>query len=330
MNQDLSSIISQIRAQAPEFDRSYPAYKGAVADWRKRGLLRDEFVQGKTVLDWECGRGVFAALFLEMGARHVVGIDTWLDTDYSSQILSRLPNATFRKISIKEFRAVADCQFDLVFANTVTEHLVDLPQQLIACRDLIETNGLLFVNHDHYYQPVGSHDHGFLFYGENNLMVFQGPQCWSEPRKCEASEQFRQSIIQRFPWTWDEQIESLMDPKACNECPYYKRARPWAHLIYQDEFRRVFPQVCFTTGYEKSSLNKVTTFQLRQFIIEAGFDIESWIPNMIANEPPDFLTKPPYHFNPDELRTCTVTAVCRKSSAHCYQARLQDGKEEVP
>ncbi len=81
--------------------------------------------------------------------------------------------------------------------------------------------------------------------------------------------------------------------------------------------------------HEKSSLNKVTTFQLRQFIIEAGFDIESWIPNMIANKPPDFLTKPPYHFNPDELRTCEVTAVCRKSSAHCYQARLQDGKEEV-
>lgn len=330
MNKDISTTISQIRAQEPEFDRAYLACKETIAGWRKQRLLRDEFVQGKTVLDWECGRGVYAAIFVEMGARHVVGIDTWLDTGYSSRILSRLPDASFKKISIKEFRSIAGREFDFVFANTVTEHLIDLPQQFIACADLTKANGVLFANHDNYYQPVGSHDHGFLFYGKSNKIVSLGPECWSDRRKCQASAEFRHSIAQRFPWTWDEQTESLMDPNACDECPYYKRSRPWAHLIFQDDFRKVFPQVSFTTGYGKSSLNKITTFQLRQYIIEAGFDIESWVPSMVANKPPDFLTKSPYNFNPDELRTCTVIAVCRKTSPNCYRRRLQAGEEERP
>jgi hypothetical protein len=265
-----------------------------------------------------------------MGAQHVVGIDTWLHTDYSSRILSRLPGTSFRKLSIKEFRSVADREFDFVFANTVTEHLIDLPQQLIACADLIKAGGLLFVNHDNYYQPVGSHDHGFLFYGPNNKIVSLGPECWSDRRKCQVSEDFRHSIAQRFPWTWDEQTESLLDPSACDECPYYKRSRPWAHLIFHDDFRRIFPQVSFTTGYGKSSLNKITTFQLRQYITEAGFDIECWVPSMVANSPPGFLTRPPYNFSPNELKTCTVIAVCRKTSANCYRERSQAGDKGVP
>ena len=368
MGEQIKKAISDIRKLDPEFDSTYISYRDAIAHWRNQGLWHDEMILGKSVLDWECGRGAFAAIFVELGAESVVGIDTWLDVDYATHILSRLPRATFHQMSIRDFAQTAgkDDLYDLIFANTVTEHLIDLSQQLVMCYDLLKSTGRLLINHDNYYGPLGSHDHGFLvsfqmggtlakvrqqlpgqkrlcpprialatglfatfarmaerlrflFYGEGNRIEFKGPQCWSDPRKCEASEQFRQSIIQRFPWTWDEQIESLIDPNDCDECPYYKRSRPWAHLIYQDDFRRIFPQVSFTTGYEKSSLNKVTTFQLRQYIIEAGFDIESWVPGMVTNEPPDSLTKPPYNFNLDELRTSMVTAVCSKSPADCYR-----------
>jgi len=367
MGEQIKKAISDIRKLDPEFDSTYISYRDAIAHWRNQGLWHDEMILGKSVLDWECGRGAFAVIFLELGAESVVGIDKWLDVDYATHILSRLPRATFHQMSIRDFAQTAgkDDLYDLIFANTVTEHLIDLSQQLVMCYDLLKSTGRLLINHDNYYGPLGSHDYGFLvsfqmggtlakvwqqlpgqkrlcpprialatglfatfarvaerlrflFYGEGNRIEFKGPQCWSDPRKCEASEQFRQSIIQRFPWTWDKQIESLMDPNDCDECPYYKRSRPWAHLIYQDDFRRTFPQVGFTTGYEKSSLNKVTTFQLRQYIIEAGFDIESWVPGMVTNEPPDSLTKPPYNFNLDELKIFVVTAVCSKSSVNCY------------
>lgn len=312
----VGEIIAQIATENPGFDKSYQDYRTQIAHWRQQGIWRDEYIQGKTVLDWECGRGVFAALFLELGAKYVIGIDSWLDTTYAQQTLARLPNSRFERISIKEFQQRIGQPVDFIFANTVTEHLPDLPQQLIFCWELLPPGGIFFNNHDNYYQPVGSHDHGFLFYGENNEIIFQGPKCWESSGKCEISRLYRQSIRERYPWTWNEQTEALLNPIDCNICPYYRRAKPWAHLIYQSDFRRIFPQVCFTTGYtgyKQSSLNKVTPFQLRQYLIEAGFTIEVWQPNMVTNQPPTFLTHPPYNFHPDDLRTCTITTVCRKA-----------------
>lgn len=317
MTPDITQAIARIRAENPKFDRAYLSYKEQMARWREQGVWRDEFVRGKTVLDWECGYGVFAAIFLELGAQHVIGIDSWLDTAYRDQVLAQLPRTTFQRLPIKRFQAEHKQPFDFIFANTVTEHLPDLPQQIVTCWEMLTADGIFFNNHDNYYQPVGSHDHGFLFYGENNQIVFQGPACWSDPHKCEVSVEFRHSISDRFPWTWNEQTEALLNPDDCQTCPYYRRAKPWAHLIYQQDFRRIFPQVCFTTGYaghKQSSLNKVSPFQLRQFLIEAGFRIESWTPNMVANQPPPFLTQPPYSFHSDDLRTCTITAVCRKAA----------------
>ncbi len=120
-------------------------------------------------------------------------------------------------------------------------------------------------------------------------------------------------MIERLPWTWDGTIDSRLTPEDCRKCPYYRRAQPWAHLLNQLEFRNVFPQVGFTTGYAKSSLNKVTPFQLRQFVIEAGFEIERWVPHVINNEPPDELLKPPFNFSRQDLCSSTITVRCRKT-----------------
>jgi len=177
--------------------------------------------------------------------------------------------------------------------------------------------GVLFLNHDNYYQPVGSHDHGFLYW-KNNEIVFLGPRCWEKQAKCAESADFRASIATRLPWTWDARTEARLTPEDCQRCPYYRRAQPWAHLLYQSEFRDVYPQPCFTTGYPRSSLNKITPFMLRQFIIEAGFDIEGSTGIQIKNVPPDELLRPPYNLNPDDLCTTTIALRCRKAAAVPY------------
>jgi 2-polyprenyl-6-hydroxyphenyl methylase/3-demethylubiquinone-9 3-methyltransferase len=90
------------------------------------------------------------------------------------------------------------------------------------------------------------------------------------------------------PPIWSEQLESMRDPNDCTTCPYFKRSQPWAHLKYQREFNTLFPFPMFKTldgGY----LNKMTIFQIRQFALEAGFDIELeeryWLMNTIDLEP---------------------------------------------
>jgi 2-polyprenyl-6-hydroxyphenyl methylase/3-demethylubiquinone-9 3-methyltransferase len=318
---DVSEIVARLRAEHPEFDESYRGYTDQLDGWRARGLWRDELVRGRHVLDWECGRGVFSAIFLELGAASVTGIDGWLDEDWAKQVLSQLPDARFEQVSIREFRERAGRRFDLVFANTVTEHLPDLAQQLTVCWELLQPDGLFLNNHDNYAQPVGSHDHGFLWYGPEERVVFQGPECWSDPRRCEASAEFRRGLRERLPWTWNDQTEALLDPEECDACPYFRRAQPWAHLVYQDDFRRIFPQPSFTSGYPgRSGLNKITLFQLRQWLLEAGFVIESWTPSLCANEPPAFLTRPPWSFDREDLRTCTVLTVCRKAPVNPYRS----------
>ena len=316
---DVREVVARLCSEHPEFERSYQSYQDQLAHWRELGIWRDELIRGRRVLDWECGRGVFSAIFLELGATSVTGIDGWLDQDWAKRVLSRLPDARFERVSIRELRERSDPRFDLVFANTVTEHLPDLAQQLATCWEILEPGGVFVANHDNYYQPAGAHDHGFLFYGPDERIVFQGPACWSDPRRCEASKEFRASLRERLPWTWNEQTEALLDPEECDACPYFRRAQPWAHLVYQDDFRRIFPQAAFTRGYPgRSALNKVTLFQLRQFLAEAGFVIESWTPSLCANEPPDFLTRPPWGFDPEELRTCTALAVCRRAATNPY------------
>lgn len=324
---DISYLIADICDEQEVFKQSYNRYNKQISYWRKIGLWNDDYIYDKKVLDWECGGGAFSAILLELGARYVVGIDSWLNLEHAKNNLSLLPNSKFERTSILKLYEKMDHKFDFIFSNTVTEHLPNLSQQLIACSNLLKADGMYINNHDNYYQPVGSHDHGFLFYDDNNQIVFQGTQCWLDTLKCEASKDYRRTIINKYPWTWTEQTDTLLTPDNCFNCPYYRRSRPWSHLIYQQDFRRIFPQICFTTGYTRynksllkgtSSLNKVTLFQLRQYLIEAGFNIETWNQNLINNQPPNILLTEPYCFHPKELITSTVTSICTKASINCY------------
>jgi 2-polyprenyl-6-hydroxyphenyl methylase/3-demethylubiquinone-9 3-methyltransferase len=314
-----AGIVQELCSRDSNFASCREQYRSALAFWEQSGLLTPADLAGKHVLDWECGRGVFAALFLEMGAAHVTGIDSWLDVPYARSTLGGLPNAVFERIALDEFalRKEQRGAFDVVLANTVTEHMLRLPNLLTYCWRLLRPGGLLLINHDNYYHPVGSHDHGFLRQVGSEI-VAQGPRCWEAKDKCAASREFRAEIARRYPWTWDERTQSQLTPDDCTQCPRFRRAQPWAHLLYQDDFRRVFAQPCFTTGYRHSSLNKVTPFQLRQFLIEAGFEIVAWYPHRISNVPPAELLRPPFGFSQDDLCTAYITARCQRDDGLQY------------
>ena len=70
----------------------------------------------------------------------------------------------------------------------------------------------------------------------------------------------------------------------------------------------------FATGREGSSLNKVTAFQLRQFLQEAGLDVVMEHREILSNDPPPELLMAPLWFTEIELKT----------SLHRYLARKPD------
>lgn len=309
-----TELAKSVLDKAPALRDLYGRYKLALDGWMATGKMSPADLQGKRVLDWECGAGIFSVLFLEHGASFVEGIDSWLWTDAIQSSMGHLENTRFRKVSVEEFAADVSLHgtFDFIFANTVTEHMLQLPRVLTTVGRLLKPGGLFLTNHDNYYQPVGSHDHGLMFYGEQGAIVRQGPDCWNKPEKCQASHDYRHDLMKRLYWTWDDKIDAKRTPDDCTKCPYHMRSQPWAHLTHQSRFREIFPHVCFTTGYPLSSINKVTLFQLRQYVVEAGFDITGWIPHKVPNEPPAALMESPFNFSREDLTTCTVTVIARK------------------
>lgn len=316
MTTTVSDVAKGVLEKAPALAGMYTGYTQALDGFFASGHITPADIAGKRVLDWECGAGIFALLFVERGAAEVRAIDSWLWTQACQDSMGHIPQIQFGKLSLEEFAAdpANHGAFDFVYANTVTEHMLNLPRQLPLVSRLLRAGGLFVTNHDNYYQPVGSHDHGLMFYGPGPCIERKGPACWESPDKCAASAAHRAKLMKDLWWTWDERMERKLTPTDCTQCPYYKRSQPWAHLRHQHEFREVYPQTCFTTGYPKSSLNKVTPFQLRQFVIEAGFDITGWVANKITNTPPPELSAPPYNIPAADLTTCTITVYARKAA----------------
>lgn len=280
--------------------------------FENEGVLEQKHYQDRVVLDWECGDAAFAMAFAIGGAAHVYAADSWLNMDLVPSTLKNAERIRLRKAAIGQYAHEIHGAVDLVFANTVTEHVQNVPADFAEIYKVLRSGGCMFINHDNYYHPVGSHDHGLLFYGSKEIEA-QGPKCWEMPGKCAESQAYRKAMTQRFPWTWDARNEGKLDPAHCEACHYFKRSQPWAHLLYQNEFATLFPQHGFTTGQPQSSLNKLTIFQLRQLIVEAGFLIEKEYFAKVKNEPPEELLKGPHHFTKFDLQTPMYRVLARKA-----------------
>jgi SAM-dependent methyltransferase len=287
------------------------ACAGVLDQFIQSGLLREDLFREKVVLDWECGDGAYSMAFSLAGARLVIASDQWTDITRFPAVARGSSQFRFRRAAISDIEFELRGTIDLAFANTVTEHLPDLPGSFASLFRVIKPGGYLFLNHDNYYQPVGSHDHGFLRY-RGKEVVRQGPSCWEDGANCALSKSFRDDVAKSLPWTWDHRNEAQLTLPVCTDCAYYRRSQPWAHLLYQDSFATLFPQDSFSTGKPNSSLNKVTVFQLRQFLVEAGFEIEKEVRLLVDNQPPDSLLRGPHQFTELDLKTGMYRVLARR------------------
>ncbi|WP_298199272.1 methyltransferase domain-containing protein [Novosphingobium sp.] len=307
---------SDISQRANEFLATLPGpvradVEGKIQELRwheSAGCLSPDMYLGKRVLDWEAGLGGFSGAFYCLGAGEVVAIDSWVEPGSVAYEIRNAPGISFSRMSIQDFirdPANGPASFDLLFSNTVTEHISDLPGAFTALHSVLKPGGHYLNIHDNYYSPCGSHDHGFWFYGDAGAVTHQGVECWSQPEKCTASAQHRARLLTNMPWTWNDRLERLRDPNACRTCPYYMRSQPWGHLTSVDDFSRVFDDPSFMTLRPGSSLNKLTTFQVRQICQEAGFRLVRFHRNRCTNQP----AGPVLELGISELELTTTTTV---------------------
>ncbi len=255
--------------------------------------------QGKDVLDLGCGLGASSTIFVERGANFVWAIDPVL-TEEQIRLLSVLPRARFTSAWLSP-ELFDGYRFDLVYARFVTEHLMDLPAALATLFDLLKPGGSFVALHDNYYSPMGAHDQPFIGPAADASLTYQSKavRCWDAAEKCTASTEFREEVGTKYDWTVKQFV---LTPYDCTQCPYFHRAQLWGHIRYQDSFTQNYPGAFFKTN-RAGSLNKVTPFQLRQFLVEAGFKITAWEPVMITNDPPVELKQV---FNEHDLRTAMI------------------------
>jgi 2-polyprenyl-6-hydroxyphenyl methylase/3-demethylubiquinone-9 3-methyltransferase len=305
-----SQLEEALARDCPSFmPRRFRDYQQCLNNWNASGLIPVEAIAGRKIWDLECGHGIYSAVLSLRGASFVLGSDTFLDDQTVPACIRALPNMQFERGSVLEMAARLRFRPDLIFFHNSSEHVADLPQLLCCCADVLLSGGLFFIAHDNYYQPVGHHDQFFLRLNPDTQTVeFQGVKCWESAARCEASREHRERMAGQPRARWDDDLERRLSPQDCRQCVYWKRSRPWAHLIYQSEFGDLFPQRWFHT-VRGGSLNKLTLFQVRQFMIEAGFEFFTGGCSEVRNEiPPELLGK----FSENELRAFQFTSLYRK------------------
>lgn len=262
--------------------------------FESRNYFNSSDYVGRDVLDFGGSDGQLAVALLLKGASNA----TLVDLEISEEIvvhLSKISNLKILRGPSEYMLMNSEDEFDFVVAHSVTEHIQNLPAVFDSLNTALKSGGKFFIAHDNYYHASGHHDNLIIQIGPDGKYGYQGPNCW-ESGSCAVSADFRKNMISSvsniwFPYVWSNTDEGLLKDGNCSDCTFKKRTTPWAHIVYQDEFSKVFTEPAFTTGRQNSTLNKITPFQLKQFLLEAGFKISFWERSFINNEVPEELLK---------------------------------------
>jgi hypothetical protein len=300
----LQSLMIELEHESPAWYAQFLGYNNQLRHWIENGMIPNP--QGRIVWDLGCGWAAFSLAFLAQGAKGVVATDTFLDRSQIPVALFSTGLIDFRQCAADslstEVFPLSELAPSLVFMHLMTEHVDDLPSLFSSIRAQCSTNTKLFIHHDNYYHPVGHHDHGFLMLdAEKHAITSLATPCWTSLSGCISSEKHRAQLSRERVWQWGDVSDSTRDPSNCQNCNYRIRAQPWAHLIAANNFASVWPEAFFT-----DALNKITPFQLRQYLIEAGYQIDSEVRNELNNKVPQELL---HQFTDSDLRTFTITIV---------------------
>jgi SAM-dependent methyltransferase len=139
-------------------------------DWRlRRSFLIGEVRPGERALDLGCGDGPFTAVLAQAGAQAI-------GADVAQAALDRAaahhPGLDFRRVTIDGPLPFDDCQFDLVWASEVIEHVADTARWMSEVRRVLAPGGRLLLttpSHgrvrvalggiEHFSEPLGDHLH---------------------------------------------------------------------------------------------------------------------------------------------------------------------------
>jgi SAM-dependent methyltransferase len=295
----------------PHMVEHHSNLRGVLGYWIDSGFLPGESIEGAHVLDFGAGGGSLGLLLLELGAASVTAVDPSLCEDFYREHYASIPQMKYFKGVVQNLTTaspdIRKTDFDLIISSSVTEHVLNLPEALRTIYALMKVDAVFFTAHDNYYHPSGHHDNFILRPDNNYIYKFAGPEYWDDASKCIVSGDFRGDLAKATPWAWDASSNASLSPDDCSCCPFYKRSKPWAHLLNVDTFASVFPQPFFREG-----LNKLTPSMLRHFIAEAGLHLELFHRHYAMNEiPEELLTEPPL-YNPHDLKTLNIVARARK------------------
>jgi SAM-dependent methyltransferase len=152
-----------------ELWRSLPA-ELSPPDWELRsGFLRAHTVDGDRALDLGCGEGAFTQLLAQAGAE-VVGAD--VAQAALERARTRHPGLEYRLVDVDGPLPFRDCQFNLVWASEVIEHIPDTARWLSEVRRVLAPEGRLLLttpSHgrlrlalggiENFSEPLGDHLH---------------------------------------------------------------------------------------------------------------------------------------------------------------------------
>jgi SAM-dependent methyltransferase len=112
-------------------------------EWElRRGFLTGEVRTGERALDVGCGDGPFTAALAEAGAQ-VIGADAAQAA--VDRAATHHPGLDFRRVPIDGPLPFEDCQFDLVWASEVLEHVADTARWLSELRRVLAPGGRLLI-----------------------------------------------------------------------------------------------------------------------------------------------------------------------------------------
>ena len=151
----------------------------APPDWELRSaFLRGHVRAGDRALDLGCGDGAFEEVLASAGAM-VVGAD--VAQAAIERARPRNPGIEYRLVEIDGPLPFGDCQFDLVWASEVIEHIADTARWLSEVRRVLAPRGrfllttpshgrvrLALGGAERFSEPLGDHLH---LYTQNSLRL---------------------------------------------------------------------------------------------------------------------------------------------------------------
>tara|TARA_Y100000590_G_C15435604_1_gene906902 strand:- start:97 stop:834 length:738 start_codon:yes stop_codon:yes gene_type:complete len=142
--------------------RDYKDQKKSIQNFFPRFPNKPNF-QGKTILEFGCGRGAFSIDLAKENPKKIIGIDTNRGhIDFAKDSLEK----NFKKYSDKVTFVCDDIntwktklKFDYIITKEVFEHTMDLQKVLNSMYDLLNTNGVIYTGFGPLYNFFNG-DHG--------------------------------------------------------------------------------------------------------------------------------------------------------------------------